>query len=524
MASASHTKKVLGSGKERKKAELPIVRDRKGWKEYAAQNGVLFQYFHWNLPADGTLWKELAQRAPELAKAGITNVWIPPAYKGSGGANEVGYGVYDLFDLGEFDQKGTVRTKYGTKDELLAAIKSIHDAGMTVFADIVLNHRDGGDEEETVPVREVAWDNRTKTITDKFDIQSFTKFTFPARAGKYSTMEWHWGHFTGCSYNSEAQNTEHLYVFGDKQFSGEVSPEFGSYDYLMGVDVDYYNDEVRGETKYWGEWFLKETGVDGLRLDAVKHISHSWIPEWLDYLRGATKRELFTVGEYLSRNVDDLLDYLDTVEGRMSLFDFALHQNFHEASVSGAGMYPMNCLLDDTLLQHAPDKAVTFADNHDTQPGQALEPPVEAWFKPHAYAIMLLRQQGFPCIFYADYYGAEYDANGNKVLLPSHKFLIDRFLEARRVAGWGDQHDYFDHPRTVGWVRTGDAKHPRAMAVVMTNGTDGFKNMRVYKPKATFADITEHIKTTVETDDNGCADFACLAGKVSVWVEVEKNA
>ena len=44
------------------------------------------------------------------------------AYKGARGINDVGYSVYDLYDLGEFNQKGTVETKYGSKDEYLSAI------------------------------------------------------------------------------------------------------------------------------------------------------------------------------------------------------------------------------------------------------------------------------------------------------------------------------------------------------------------------------------------------------------------
>src|SRR5688572_14408032 len=94
------------------------------------ENGVMFQYFHWHLPADGTLWTDLAERAPELAARGVTAVWIPPCYKGAGGANDVGYGVYDLFDLGEFDQKGSVRTKYGTKAELLRALAALKTRGI----------------------------------------------------------------------------------------------------------------------------------------------------------------------------------------------------------------------------------------------------------------------------------------------------------------------------------------------------------------------------------------------------------
>jgi alpha-amylase len=50
----------------------------------------------------------------------------------------VGYGAYDLWDLGEFDQKGSVRTQYGTRAELEAA----HAAGLLAYIDVVFNHKD----------------------------------------------------------------------------------------------------------------------------------------------------------------------------------------------------------------------------------------------------------------------------------------------------------------------------------------------------------------------------------------------
>jgi len=111
-------------------------------------NGVMMQYFHWHTPADGSLWRRLADEAPALARAGITSVWLPPAYKGAAGPQDTGYGVYDLFDLGEFDQKGAVRTKYGTREEYIRAIKAAQAAGLHVYADIVLNHKLGGDAQE----------------------------------------------------------------------------------------------------------------------------------------------------------------------------------------------------------------------------------------------------------------------------------------------------------------------------------------------------------------------------------------
>ena len=74
------------------------------------ENGVMMQYFEWNLPNDGKLWKQLKEDASHLHEIGVTAIWIPPAYKADEQQDE-GYATYDLYDLGEFEQKGTVRTK-----------------------------------------------------------------------------------------------------------------------------------------------------------------------------------------------------------------------------------------------------------------------------------------------------------------------------------------------------------------------------------------------------------------------------
>ena len=85
------------------------------------------QYFEWYLPNDSSLWNKVAQDAKHLESLGITELWLPPAYKGAAGTYDTGYGVYDLYDLGEFNQKGNVATKYGTKDEYINAIKILHE-------------------------------------------------------------------------------------------------------------------------------------------------------------------------------------------------------------------------------------------------------------------------------------------------------------------------------------------------------------------------------------------------------------
>ncbi len=126
----------------------------------AAINGVMMQYFHWYIDPNLILWNEVKSKAQELADAGFTAMWLPPAYKGIGGTYDVGYGVYDMYDLGEFDQKGTVRTKYGDRQQYLDAIQALHNVGIDVYADGVLNHRMGADGTEIVKATPFSKDDR----------------------------------------------------------------------------------------------------------------------------------------------------------------------------------------------------------------------------------------------------------------------------------------------------------------------------------------------------------------------------
>ena len=398
-------------------------------------NGVIMQYFHWYSPADGTLWEEARSRARELAAAGFSAVWLPPAYKGVNGAADVGYGVYDMYDLGEFDQKGSVRTKYGTKDQYLAAIKSLQEAGLQVYADTVLNHRTGADGTEQVRATPYPQDDRLQAKGAPRDIRAYTRFFFPGRQKKHSPFEWHARHFDAVDYddmNPAEKNT--IYLLEGKQFDNYVALEMGNYSFLMGADLDFENAEVRDEVTAWGKWYLDTTGVDGFRLDAVKHISSWFFPQWLDAMERHAGRDLFVVAEYWSTELSALTWYLDQLGGRITLFAVPLHYHFHAASHSG-GDYDMRRLLEGTLMRQRDRDIVTFVENHDSQPLQSLESVVEPWFKPLAYALILLRREGYPCVFYPDYYGAEYedvgrDGNRHRIVMPSHRLVIDKLLYA----------------------------------------------------------------------------------------------
>ena len=485
-------------------------------------NGVMMQYFHWYTPQDGSLWRQVQENAKELATHGVTALWLPPAYKGAGGGYDVGYGVYDLFDLGEFDQKGTVRTKYGTKEEFIAACNAARDAGIRVYADAVFNHKMGADAEEDAEATPINPENRNEPIGAFEHVKVWTHFNFPGRAGKYSSMEWHWYHFDAIDYNADNPDQHAIFLFKDKSFDQNVDLEKGNYDFLMGCDIDVKHPEVIGELQYWGEWFVNTTNVDGFRFDAAKHVDHVFFRDWLNEVGRRTEKDLFAVGEYWSYEVEALEHFIDTTDGRVTLFDAPLHKNFHEASQAGNG-YDMRRIFDGSLVQQQPTLAVTLVDNHDSQPLQALESQVEGWFKPLAYALILLRRDGYPCIFHADYYGANYkdrgrDGNEYEIIMDSQKFLLDKFLEARQHFAFGDQADYFDHGNCVAWTRLGNDHHPGGLAVILSNGDAGSKWMNVDQPNTTYQDLTEHIAESVTTNDQGWAEFHCLAGKVSVWV------
>lgn len=166
---------------------------------------VMIQYFQWYLPSDSKHWINIKNNAKNLKDSGFSAVWLPPAYKGQGGKNDVGYGVYDLYDLGEFDQKGTVATKYGTIDEYLEAINALHQNKIKVYGDMVLNHRMGGDGIEMVTVVENKQENRNLLVSDKKIIEAWTRFDFINRNGKYSTFKWNQDCFDGVDFDERTK-------------------------------------------------------------------------------------------------------------------------------------------------------------------------------------------------------------------------------------------------------------------------------------------------------------------------------
>jgi alpha-amylase len=485
-------------------------------------NKTMFQFFHWYIRPEDKLWLTAGEQASFLAHLGISHVWLPPAYKSAYGIGEPGYAVYDLYDLGEFNQKETVATRYGTRPEYIAAINSFHDNGISVLADIVLNHKLGADEQELVEVAKVNSSDRNQTLSEPEMKEIWSKFYFPGRNKQYSDFVWDWHSFTGTS-----EDSENIYLIRNEHADGKweemLEDENGNYDYLMGLDIEFRNPHVREELKKWGRWYIESTQIDGFRLDALKHIQHKFFNEWLDEMNANFKKKFICIGEYWRSDVHPLLKYIEATGNRIQLFDVPLHYNFHKASTSGKD-FDMRSILDNTLVKDWPDAAITFVDNHDTQPMQSLESPVEEWFKPLAYALILLRQQGTPVVFYPTVYGAKYWGHVNdgdvEINLPPVNAVIP-MLNVRKNLCYGMQRDYFDDHVSIGWTVEGvDEKNGSGCAIVLTTGDATSKEMEIGKRHVgiVFRDICNNVADRVTINGDGCGNFPVNAGSVSVWV------
>ena len=167
-------------------------------------------------------------------------------------------------------------------------------------------------------------------------------------------------------------------------------------------------------------------------------------------------------------------------------------------------------LFQGTLTGARPHQAISFVDNHDTQPGQALQSWVSGWCKPLAYACILLRQEGIPCVFYGDLYGIPHDNIPPVEALP-------KLLLARKHCAHGQQTDYLDDADCIGWVRQGMGS---ALAVVLTDGAGGSKPMCVGAGLAgtVFVELLGSRSERILIPENGTAEFPVSGGSVAVWV------
>lgn len=299
---------------------------------------------------------------------GVNCVWLMPVMASNS------YHGYDVTDYGQ------VEPDYGTNDDFTRFVTAAHRRGIHVVLDLVLNHTS----------KDHAW--------------------FQEALRDPSSPKHHW-------YIWSEQDPGYGGSFGQDVWfkapngSGYYYATFGE----NMPDLNYTNPAVTAEAEQISAFWLNDMGVDGFRLDAIKHLieegrQQEGTPSTLAWLRAyaafvhATKPDAFTVGEIFGAGTFTLTPYLpDQLD---AYFHFELAGEYlNSASFGGARFVTMA----DQAIQQIPDQRfATFLTNHDqTRTMTVLGGDLPA---ARLAATALLTMPGIPFI----YYGEELGVTGTK--------------------------------------------------------------------------------------------------------------
>lgn len=170
---------------------------------------VIFQSFSLFQPYESNMYARLAGQTEQLRSWGITDVWLPPAYRSFGMARYLeGYAVADRYDLGEFPQgpNGQVATKYGTAAELKSLMSTLHGQDLRGQMDLVPNQMLGLSGREAVQATRtdqhgnvyVAKDGRRTEFVNQIYL-AYTKGGGPGQARYGRIKEFTKAHWNGTS-------------------------------------------------------------------------------------------------------------------------------------------------------------------------------------------------------------------------------------------------------------------------------------------------------------------------------------
>ncbi len=150
-----------------------------------------------------------------------------------------------------------------------------------------------------------------------------------------------------------------------------------------------------------------DLGIDGIRVDAVKHMPFGWQKNWMSYIN--EYKPVFTFGEwFLGVNEVDPNNHKFANESGMSLLDFEFNQKVRQVFRDNTDtMYGLDSMLSSTQTSYAQvNDQVTFIDNHDMDRFKTSS--VNNRRLELALALTLT-SRGVPAI----YYGTEHYQTGN---------------------------------------------------------------------------------------------------------------
>jgi hypothetical protein len=448
---------------------------------------VILQFFN-------NSWEEITYKIPEIAEAGYTGLWLPPPQK-AGSVYSVGYDLWDPFDLGSKDQRGTVKTRYGTEAELLRLIQTAHRFGMRVYFDNIMNHRafDIPGYDADTPI-----DIYPGMVPEDFHLR-VTEEGFYRAWGDTANWQNTWqvqNQFLSglIDIAQETPNANFGTSEGDTHPKISIvrhpdNPEYYDYHPTLGhvgfgstnittntiaENPSYYSEDVGSYMMRSIRWLVDRTKCDGLRLDAVKHVPGYFFGE--QYAADKDESSSGYCGQaqwqfnqsrgFSDPNHRDTVFDVEATFGRDDLMMFGEHMGEPPPYEDywSAGMRLLDARLHSTLNANLANEwgsiadyqweggggfgynmGVTYAKSHDDNIA----------YNEHLHYALALSRRGFPDIYT--------DGNRQAETLGESGGAFPRHANTAYLGQWGDNripnlvHIHNQFSRGWQYARYGDA-------------------------------------------------------------------
>ncbi|MEE1306001.1 MAG: alpha-amylase family glycosyl hydrolase [Agathobacter sp.] len=315
-------------------------------------------------------WAGITEKIKDgyFSDMGVTALWISSPVENimtvdptNNCASYHGYWAKDFFETNK---------AFGTKEDFKTLINTAHNNGIKIVIDFAPNH--------------------TSTA-------EYKGYTFPEDGGLYKN-----GSLVGKFSNDSAG------IFNHESWTDYSTYENGVYHSMYGLaDLNHQNPTVDSYMKEAIDQWL-DYGVDGIRVDAVKHMSMGWQTNWLSNIY--EQHSVFVFGEWFNGGTgnDSQMTNFANKSG-MSLLDFRYANAVRNALGNDSGtMKDLYQVMEDTASDYDEvNDQVTFIDNHDMSRFMTLSKG-NARDVENAY-VLLLTSRGVPTI----YYGSEQYAQGS---------------------------------------------------------------------------------------------------------------
>lgn len=345
----------------------------------APKSDVFIQGFYWNSTPGGIWYDSLSKLASQLASAGFGAIWFPSPVKGMAGGYSMGYDPYDHYDLGEYNQKGSIETRFGSRQELINAINIFHSVGIEVWADAVLNHMNGGEKKQKYECKPYP----------AFPDSEFMQFYYPNGSGRFKK--------------------DSSFFYPNSQTCDVNPPYHGDPVYQFGVWLAHDRQKVKDSLIVWGQYLRNVIKFDGFRIDMAKHIDPIFMGPWLQ----SANTGGYAVAEYFGgeNEIATWLHYTQNVfGGDVSMFDFPLRYKLKDMCDNVYGTFDMTWLDGAGLVNFGISgyDVATFVENHDFD-RIGWDGSIDIGHSPivndkhMAYAYIIF-SEGRPCVWFKDYY------------------------------------------------------------------------------------------------------------------------